>query len=64
MRKKGHAMQSRLALACVTPGVPGVAAADALRRSGRPEESEVLAAGEADERRQAGQQLEQEKSPG
>lgn len=56
-------MRSRLALACVTPGVPGVAAPKVLRRSGRPQVAEVLAAGEAEESRQAGQELKQEKSP-
>lgn len=55
-------MRSRLALACVTPGVPGVAAPNVLRRSGRSQVPEVLAAGQAEESRQAGQELKQEMS--
>lgn len=55
-------MRSRLALACVTPGVPGVAGPKVLRRSGRSQVPEVLAVGQAEESRQAGQKLKQEMS--
>lgn len=55
-------MRSRLALACVTTGVPGVAAPKVLRRPGRSQVPEVLAAGQAEESRQAGQELKHEMS--